>query len=124
MGRLRLAFALTFAACTSNPVAPGTDMAVEPDLSVRCKKDGDCLQPTPVCDVASGACVACLSDVNCPAGKICKQKDCVPGCAPMHGCPDGGGVCDPQSGLCKVCGGDGDCGGATPRCEAASGLCV
>ncbi|MSP60529.1 MAG: hypothetical protein EXR72_09350 [Myxococcales bacterium] len=73
------------------------DLTLKPDLSKGCGQP--CQAPTPVCDLATGECVACLPAMDmCVAGSYCAPAGgtfmCVPGCKIDKDCPastpDGG----------------------------------
>ncbi len=66
-----------------------------------CTTDGNCMRPTPYCDVTTSRCVECLSTTNC-AGDL---------------------TCNTTLDTCVECVGDTQCGGNTPYCGPA-GTCV
>lgn len=70
----------------------------------KCAANADCgpERETPLCDVATGACVGCLEETDCPAGKP---------------------VCEPTRAQCSACASDADCGAAAPACNLQEGKC-
>ena len=109
--------------------------------SVGCASDGDCTEPTPICDVGNRVCVQCLISQDCEVDQICSgglcaqeskctdngqcemsqiclEGDCVAGCESNRDCP-GELTCLPDegpNGLCAECEQVGDCG-AGQTCE-------
>ncbi len=101
---------------SGTPPPPPTS---SPDVDAgpaRCKADDDCKSTAgrPVCDPASGDCVACTpaNDV-CPAGSYCTGSNtCEPGCGSNAGCAgssDGRTLCDVTSHTCVACLSHQDC---------------
>ena len=119
-----------------------------------CASDADCSDPTPICDLPSGLCVACVPDCtgiccgddgcggncsdNCDAtGQICDPNSCtcegvcVPECAGRECGPDGcEGECDPGCSNGEICDGDGlctcraDCDGKECGPDGCGGSCT
>ena len=84
---------------------------------------GACANPTPVCDVAAGTCVACLVAEDCDSG-VCNPADntCVE-CVASEDCATG--VCDTGTNTCVGCLTDADCPEAgASACDTATNTCV
>lgn len=63
------------------------DNVCVPDLS--CASDDDCEDPTPRCDLESGACVACLSNVDCGGTTpVCNDENVCVACSSHDQCGD------------------------------------
>jgi hypothetical protein len=57
------------------------------DGNVRCTDSSTCAAPTPVCELASGACVACLTSPDCASSApVCEANACR-GCRTDTECP-------------------------------------
>jgi hypothetical protein len=120
--------------------------------SCRCGNNPACAGGTPVCDDANGRCVQCLADGDCPNNGQCVANVCQvcdpadhAGCAANQLCCNGacvatgGGVGEscsacgnscPQDStstctnrVCR-CGNNAACGGQTPFCNDAPGMCT
>lgn len=90
----------------ATPGDVASDVHVAPDVRPACTSDAACIGSAqgPVCDLASGRCVACTpADDRCPRGQYCVagMNVCAPGCADRA-----------------------DCDGATPECNTATHACV
>jgi hypothetical protein len=120
--------------------APALDAdvpALDADVPARCAANADCAGDPggPVCDTATGRCVACTAASDlCPDGRYCDDasRTCVPGCRDDLACsapaPGDGGAspadggsgpgrrCDRVSRTCVAC-------LANPDCPAGT-LCV
>ncbi|QED31086.1 hypothetical protein FRD00_03645 [Persicimonas caeni] len=91
---------------------------VEPD-SGPCGQT--CAHPTPVCDEASGECVACLRDGDCTIGICSPSNECVD-CYEDGQCHSA--VCDVGAGKCVECLSDGHCDAPGAAKCSASNECV
>ena len=139
------AIALALASCSASetatspppaPDVPSLDAALDAaldtpdtpdvsDVSRRCSADGDCAADPggPVCDAASGRCVACTAaNDRCAPAEHCDPaiNRCVPGCRADEGCAkssaDGGlarRVCDLAAHACVECVRDEHCAPGT-----------
>ena len=92
-----------------------------------CTASAGCGGSTPVCNTAPalGACVQCTADGHCGTGQRCHLStfSCV--AAGNGGSPDAGALdAGAPGGGSTVSACSPACGGLTPRCEPASGLCV
>ena len=103
-----------------------------PDNS-RCGSNADCSSSAaPVCDQATGACVACLSSADCPSETpFCKVDPNAPTgsqCVQCTGDVDCNGaspVCDLSTNECTSrCQDSAQCSGATPLCDPVAQVCV
>lgn len=123
--------------CTSCDMAAGSDMRGNqardmepplPDLSNPCKSNPDCAShpSTPVCDTASGACVACLTSTDCTtaAAPVCTNKMCG-GCATADDCMrfSSTPVCQTTSGTCVQCLTNKDCDSIHETCNTMTNQC-
>lgn len=86
-----------------------------------CAINADCLDPSLVCEVSTGSCVAkgrCSSDLQCELGQVCEvtKSTCVPGCRTSGDC--NGSSCFCGNIPCR-------CGGTTPEelARCAVGTC-
>jgi hypothetical protein len=88
---------------------------------------GPCIDPTPVCERATGLCVECELDDDC---KDISRPACD---TPTHSCvqctkqQDCGGtttVCDATAHACVQCLQRSDCAGSTPQCDISAQTCV
>ncbi|MEY3013500.1 MAG: hypothetical protein RIT45_2235 [Pseudomonadota bacterium] len=91
-----------------------TDDAVDaPDAATTtCASAADCADPTPACDVATGACIACIVDAHCPTPHArCEAGACLPPkvCDDDGDCAANKGVCAAFD-FCVDCTEDADCG--------------
>jgi hypothetical protein len=98
-----------------------------------CRNDAGCTDPArPVCDRASGRCVACAPDADrCPRGRYCDPRtlSCADGCRDDTDCagpsgdagPGATGYCDLGRRVCVQCRRDGECA-AGQRC--VGGACA
>lgn len=90
-----------------------------------CSRDSDCSGATPLCDDASGTCVACRFADECGAGATCVDAECREACGIDNPCGAGlrcnGSFCEaipPETGMCTS---DASCpGGHT----CIDGVCV
>jgi IgGFc binding protein len=76
-----------------------------------CTGPADCAEPSkPICDTASGNCVACLpTQDGCPTGQYCTAaNECAIGCTDQGDCTIGT-VCDATINTCVGCVSDTDC---------------
>ncbi|HOX47434.1 MAG TPA: SUMF1/EgtB/PvdO family nonheme iron enzyme [Myxococcota bacterium] len=123
--------------CVSSGDCPSGQECIDHRCAVpmACDDDGDCVEPTPVCDTGIGRCVGCLPDCagrecggdgclgscgQCPAGEECSAlgrcETCAPDCAGKDCGDDGcGGSCG-QCGTGEVCDQAGGCVACTPEC--------
>jgi hypothetical protein len=94
-----------------------------------CVDDTACTDPgRPVCDVASGACVACSEGDRgaCVAGQTCEGGTCVVGCDTDADCAAIGGAamrCRTSDHTCVGCVSDDQCALGT-ICDAATSACI
>lgn len=88
---------------------------------------GVCSGATPLCDAATGACVACLEASDCAApDRACVEGACV-GCDDAADCSEASASrCDGASNACAGCLSDADCTHltGTPVCDEASATCA
>lgn len=90
-------------------------------VPTTCQAMSDCMEPTPICDTASGTCVQCLDATACSGA--------LPACGPDHTCVEcvdnstcGGRICDLTTNSCRGCTDDSECPGgfcapATMTCQ-------
>lgn len=112
---------------------------------VECVTDVNCAAPSPACDPVTKRCVPCRGAVGCTAPYVCSPSApvCVLPCLGGNDCPGfidacranvcsacndpedcaEGMFCDVPHGRCVACLADANCGGTTPKCNQATGLC-
>ena len=112
---------------------------------VECFTDSHCSGANPACDSITKRCVPCRGAIGCSSPSVCSPSAavCVLPCVDGNNCPgfiEGcrsnvcaacsdadncapGMVCDVPHGRCVACLSDAECGGRTPKCHQAIGLC-
>jgi Cys-rich repeat protein len=70
---------------------------------------------TPLCEAATGNCIACHTNAQCSDTEECKNAHCIklPECTNSLDCASASGgksICDKTSGVCVQCTADADCG--------------
>jgi Cys-rich repeat protein len=82
-----------------------------------CRTNADCanVAGTPLCEAASGKCIACHTNAQCSVKEECTSTVCtkLPECQNSLDCasaPGGKSICDKANGVCVQCTADADCG--------------
>lgn len=112
---------------------------------VECFTDSHCSDDSPACDTTTRRCVPCRGALGCSSPSVCNPSapvcmlscvdadDCLgvgEGCRSnvCAACTDAsdcapGMFCDEAAARCVACLSDAHCGGQTPRCHQAIGVC-
>lgn len=112
---------------------------------VECFTDSHCGGASPACDSITRRCVPCRGAIGCTSPSVCSPSApvCVVPCVDGNDCPGfidscrstvcsacsdaddcaRGMFCDVPHGRCVACLSDEHCGGQTPKCHQAIGLC-
>jgi hypothetical protein len=105
--------------------SPGPVQPAAPDATAPVPVEPP--NPQPDCQPGSAACRNCIAARSCVAPSVCHPVSgaCVTPCPDESSqCPAPASICHPDYRVCVWCSGDSDCGGSTPACNAASGVCV
>jgi hypothetical protein len=113
--------------CSGVPGDPVCDPAT--GTCVACDGDTDCHDPGhPFCDTSDHQCVQCKTDGECNDGNFCNGTEaCVAGSCTHPGNPCvAPQVCDETKDKCEQCVTNGDCSGVPgdPVCNPQTGTCV
>lgn len=97
-------------------------------ICTECDDSTDCSGETPVCDTSTGQCVECTPFDNQCSGEtpVCNtsSNECVE-CNQSSDCPSENPVCDTSTNQCVQCTPTSDtCTGDTPVCDVSTGNCV
>lgn len=94
-----------------------------------CQTNADCTAHAgaPVCDTATGACVACVASSDCttPAAPVCTPSDSCGACMTNTDCGrfSSTPVCDTASGACVQCTTASDCDALHEACNTTTHVC-
>lgn len=116
--------------CPNDCGAQGLCTASNACVSIACKADPDCTQPSRShCKgggaTATGVCVQCTAGTQCKSGEKCASDACVPVCTAATAaadCPAATPRCkeSPTGNACVQCLTNANCSGATPVCSTTN----